>query len=76
MNVQVGDVDVDRVVSVDRNNIAVPITLPVAANVNVGATVCATILEGPQEGDEVCKTVQNVQQDATNRVTLNLNQTQ
>ncbi|HZA47672.1 MAG TPA: hypothetical protein VE521_01970 [Nitrososphaera sp.] len=74
VSVQVGSVIVSDTVDVTGNNIAVgPIAIPVAANVNVGALVCATILS---TDDQVCRFVQNVQQDAENRVTLNLRQAQ
>jgi len=75
LNVQVGNVDVidDITVDVSENNIALPITIPIAANVNAAVEVCATVLSS---GDQVCRTVQNVQQDATNRVTLPLSQAQ
>ncbi len=73
LNVQVGNVIVNDVIDVSRNNIAIPITVPIAANVNVGAQVCATILSS---GDQVCEFVQEVEQDAINRVTLDLTQAQ
>ena len=73
LNVQVGNVIVNDVIDVSRNNIAISITVPIAANVNVGAQVCATILSS---GDQVCEFVQEVEQDAINRVTLDLTQAQ
>jgi hypothetical protein len=73
VNVQVGNVIVNDVVDVTRNNIAIPITVPVAANVNVGAQVCATVLSS---GDQVCEFVEDVEQNARNRVTLDLSQAQ
>jgi hypothetical protein len=73
VNVQIGAVNVQDVVDINRNNIAVPITVPVAADVNVGAQVCATVLSS---GDQVCEFVQNVEQNARNRVTLDLSQGQ
>ena len=73
VNVQLGSVIVNDVVDVNRNNIAIPITVPVAADVNVGAEVCATVLSS---GDQVCNTVQNVEQNAMNRVNLDLSQAQ
>jgi enamine deaminase RidA (YjgF/YER057c/UK114 family) len=73
VSVQVGNVIVSDVIDVTGNNVAIPITIPIAANVNVIATVCATILSS---GDQVCKTVADVEQDAVNRVTLNLRQAQ
>lgn len=73
VNVQVGSVIVKDVVDVTRNNIAIPITIPVAADVNVGAQICAAVLSS---GDIVCESVQNVQQNAINRVTLDLTQAQ
>jgi hypothetical protein len=73
VSIQVGNVIVNDVVDVNRNNIAIPITIPVAANVNVGAQVCATVLSS---GDQVCEFVQNVDQDAINRVILDLTQAQ
>jgi hypothetical protein len=73
VNIQMGSVIVNDVVDVNRNNIAIPITIPVAADVNVGAQVCATVLSS---GDQVCEFVQNVEQDAINRVILDLSQAQ
>lgn len=73
VNVQIGAINVQDVVDVNRNNIAIPITIPIAADVNVGAQVCATILSS---GDQVCEFVQNVEQNAVNRVTLDLSQAQ
>jgi hypothetical protein len=73
LSVQVGNVIVSDVIDVTRNNIAVPITIPIAANVNVGAQVCATILSS---GDQVCEFVQDVEQNAVNRVVLDLTQAQ
>jgi hypothetical protein len=69
VSVEIGSVivDVDRVISDNNVQVAIPIT----ANLNLGAEVCATILSS---GDQVCRFVQNVQQDAENRVTLNLRQ--
>jgi hypothetical protein len=69
VSVQIGSVIVNDVIDINRNNIAVPI----AANVNVGAQVCATVLSS---GDQVCEFVQDVEQDARNRVTLDLSQAQ
>jgi hypothetical protein len=37
VSVQIGSVIVNDVIDINRNNIAVPITVPIAANVNVGA---------------------------------------
>jgi hypothetical protein len=74
VSVQVGSVIVDAEELISRNNIVVgPILIPVAANLNLGANVCAEILS---TGDITCRFVQNVQQDAENRVTLNLRQAQ
>jgi hypothetical protein len=69
VSVQIGSVIVNDVIDINRNNIAVPI----AANVNVGAQVCATVLSS---GDQVYEFVQDVEQDARNRVTLDLSQAQ
>jgi predicted DsbA family dithiol-disulfide isomerase len=69
VSVQIGSVIVNDVIDINRNNIVVPI----AANVNVGAQVCATVLSS---GDQVCEFVQDVEQDARNRVTLDLSQAQ
>src|ERR671918_513386 len=69
VSVQIGNVIVSDVLDVEENNVA--IAIPITANLNVGALVCATILSS---GDQVCRFVQNVQQDAENRVTLNLRQ--
>lgn len=73
VSVQLGSVIVNDVIDVNRNNIAIPITVPIAANVNVGAQVCATVLSS---GDIVCEAVQEVEQNAINRVVLNLTQAQ
>jgi hypothetical protein len=73
VSVQVGSVIVNDVIDVNRNNIAVPITIPVAANVGVVAQVCAEILAS---GDIVCEQVADLEQNARNRVTLNLDQAQ
>lgn len=73
VSVQIGAINVNDVIDVNRNNIVIPITVPVAADVNVGAQVCATVLSS---GDQVCEFLQNVQQDAMNRVTLDLSQVQ
>lgn len=73
VSVQIGSVIVNDVIDINRNNIAVPITVPVAANVNVGAQVCATVVSS---GDQVCEFVQDVERNARNRVTLDLSQAQ
>jgi hypothetical protein len=71
VSVNLGGVIVNDVIDVTRNNIAVPITIPVAANVGVVANVCATVLS---TGDVVCTTVSDLEQRAMNQVTLNLDQ--
>jgi hypothetical protein len=73
VSVQIGAINVQDLVDVNQNNIAVPITVPVAANVGVVANVCATIISS---GDQVCEQVGDLEQNARNRLTLDLSQAQ
>jgi cell division protein FtsL len=73
VSVNLGGVIVNDVIDVNRNNIAIPITIPVAANVGVVAQVCAEIISS---GDDVCEQVSDLEQNARNRVTLDLSQAQ
>ena len=73
VSVNIGSVTLSQLVNVQGNNIAVPITIPVSANIGLGAQVCATVLSS---GSQVCNAVTNINQAAANEVPVHLNQAQ